>query len=112
MLVGGLIGGLTGVGVARGMNRLAAADHPEVRWSAEFLTRWRARACCAIWPWPILDAAAASTCEGEAPSFWRTEVEQQLRTRRAFHALWNAALEMVVAEKLEPDLQAEFNRPQ
>ncbi len=37
MLVGGVLGGLGGAGIARGMNRLAGADQPEARWSADFL---------------------------------------------------------------------------
>jgi hypothetical protein len=49
--------------------------------------------------------------EGEAPPFWRSEVEQQFEPNAtAFRALWLAALEPVMAEKLPLDLQSAVAR--
>ena len=107
MLAGGLIGGLTGAGVARGMNRLARTDHPEVRWSADFLDALTRSSVLRYLAVAHFGRGRGRYVEGEAPGFWRQEVEQQFAARASeFHALWNTSLEMAVPETLAPDLLA------
>jgi len=111
MLVGGVIGGLTGAGVARGMNRLAGADQPEVRWSADFLNALARSSVLRYLAVAHFGRGRGKYVEGEAPSFWRDEVEQQFEPNAAaFRALWLAALEPVRAEKLSSDLQSAVAR--
>jgi hypothetical protein len=50
MLVGGVIGGLTGAGVARGLNVLSGANQPEVPGRTSSSMVLRGRACCATSP--------------------------------------------------------------
>jgi hypothetical protein len=70
LLVGGVLGGLSGAGIARGMNRLAGADQPEARWSADSHT---------------LDAAAASMSRARHRRFGATKSRASSRnTRRNF----------------------------
>ena len=107
MLVGGLVGGLTGAGVARGMNRLAGANQPEVRWSAEFLNTLARSSVLRYLAVAHFGRGRGKYVEGEAPPFWRIEVEQQFdQQTAAFRALWDAALQPAVAEKLTPELRS------
>ena len=111
MLVGGVIGGLTGAGVARGMNRVAGADQPEVRWSADFLNALARSSVLRYLAVAHFGRGRGRYVEGEAPPFWRSEVEQQFEPNAAaFRALWLAALEPVSAEKLPSDLQSAVAR--
>jgi len=107
MLVGGLVGGLTGAGVARGMNRLAGANQPEVRWSAEFLNTLARSSVLRYLAVAHFGRGRGKYVEGEAPPFWRTEVEQQFdQQAAAFRALWDGALQPASAEKLTPELRS------
>jgi len=107
MLVGGLIGGLTGAGVARGMNRVAGAHQPEVRWSAEFLNTLARSSVLRYLAVAHFGRGRGKYVEGEAPPFWRTEVEQQFDEHAAaFRTLWGNALQPAVAETLAPDLKS------
>jgi len=109
MLVGGVIGGLTGAGVAQGMNRVAGA--PEVRWSADFLNELARSSVLRYLAVAHFGRGRGRYVEGEAPPFWRSEVEQQFEPNAAaFRALWAAALEPMSAEKLSSDLQSAVAR--
>lgn len=107
MLVGGVIGGLSGAGIARGMNRLAGADQPEARWSGDFLNALVRSSVLRYLAVAHFGRGRGKYVEGEAPPFWRAEVEQQFNEHEAvFRALWDASLEPSSPEKLMPDLQA------
>ncbi len=94
LLVGGVIGGLAGAGVARGFNRLAGADHPDVRWSAEFLDGLARSSVLRYLAVAHFGRGRGRYVEGEAPAFWRNEVEQTFTAHAAaFHALWDGARE-------------------
>ncbi len=106
MLVGGVIGGLTGAGVARGINRVARSDHPEVRWSVDFLDGLARSSVLRYLAVAHFGRGRGSYVEGEAPPFWRDEVETRFEQQTAaFHALWTTALEPAVAEKLAAEVQ-------
>ena len=98
MLVGGVIGGLGGAGIARGMNRLAGANQPEARWSSDFLNALVRSSVLRYLAVAHFGRGRGKYVEGEAPPFWRDEVEQQFSQHEAaFRALWDAALEIVTA---------------
>ena len=107
MLVGGVIGGLTGAGVARGMNRLAGADQPDVRWSGDFLNALARSSVLRYLAVAHFGRGRGKYVEGEAPSFWRAEVEKQFGEHaETFRALWNAALEPAPSETFLQDVQS------
>ncbi|MEP6607330.1 MAG: DUF3482 domain-containing protein [Burkholderiaceae bacterium] len=106
MLVGGVIGGLTGAGVARGMNRLARADMPEMRWSAEFLNGLARSSALRYLAVAHFGRGRGRYVEGEAPPFWRTEVERCFAEQaEQFRRLWDATLNSSVSAELTGDLQ-------
>ena len=106
MLVGGVIGGLSGAGIARGMNRLAGAEQPEARWSADFLNALARSSVLRYLAVAHFGRGRGKYVEGEAPPFWRDEVEQQFGEHApAFRALWDSALEPSPPAHLTPDLQ-------
>ncbi len=107
MLVGGVIGGLSGAGIARGMNRLAGADQPEARWSSDFLNALVRSSVLRYLAVAHFGRGRGKYVEGEAPPFWRDEVERQFSQHEAaFRALWDAALGTSPHEELMPELQA------
>ncbi len=107
MLVGGVIGGLSGAGIARGMNRLARADQPEARWSSDFLNALVRSSVLRYLAVAHFGRGRGKYVEGEAPPFWRAEVEQQFNQRAAtFRALWDVSLATSHTEKLMTDLHA------
>ena len=111
MLVGGVIGGLSGAGIARGMNRLAGADQPEARWSSDFLNALVRSSVLRYLAVAHFGRGRGKYVEGEAPPFWRDEVEQQFNEHEAaFRGLWGAAVGPSPREKLMPELQANIAR--
>jgi hypothetical protein len=103
MLVGGLIGGLTGAGVARGFNRLAAGERPVVRWSDEFLDGLARSSVLRYLAVAHFGRGRGKYVEAEAPPFWRAEVEQVFAMHAAhLHALWQRARE--VSADHDPEL--------
>ena len=94
MLVGGVIGGLAGVGVARGFNRLAGSEQPEVRWSADFLGGLVRSSVLRYLAVAHFGRGRGRYVEGEAPAFWRSEVDRSFAPHRAkFDALWKEAMQ-------------------
>lgn len=111
MLAGGLIGGLTGAGVARGMNRLARADHPEVRWSTDFLDALARSSVLRYLAVAHFGRGRGRYEESEAPAFWREEVEQQYADQATkFRASWDAAVATPLSEALVVSLHETVRR--
>ena len=107
MLVGSVIGGLSGAGIARGMNRLAGADQPEARWSADFLNALVRSSVLRYLAVAHFGRGRGKYVEGEAPPFWRDEVEKQFNDHEAaFRAIWDASPESVSPEKMMAELQS------
>jgi hypothetical protein len=105
MLVGGVVGGLAGAGLARGVNVLRGAEHPVVRWSEDFLDGLVRSSVLRYLAVAHFGRGRGRYVEGEAPSFWKGEVEQAMATQRdALHAAWqdarngSAAVENALAE--------------
>ncbi|HZA96998.1 MAG TPA: GTPase domain-containing protein [Burkholderiaceae bacterium] len=111
MLVGGVLGGLSGAGIARGMNRLAGADQPEARWSTDFLNALVRSSVLRYLTIAHFGRGRGKYVEGEAPPFWRDEVEKQFKEHEAeFRAIWNSTLGAQVPEKLTAHLQRTLTR--
>jgi hypothetical protein len=111
LLVGGVLGGLSGAGIARGMNRLAGADQPEARWSGDFLNTLVRSSVLRYLAIAHFGRGRGKYVEGEAPPFWRNEVEKQFKEHEAeFRAVWNSALGAQVPEKVTSQLQRALTR--
>jgi hypothetical protein len=92
MLVGGVVGGLAGAGLARGVNVLRGAEHPAVKWSDEFLDGLVRSGVLRYLAVAHFGRGRGRYVEGEAPAFWQGEVEQVMAERRdVLHELWQAA---------------------
>jgi hypothetical protein len=92
MLVGGVVGGLAGAGLARGVNVLRGAERPAARWSEEFLDGLVRSSVLRYLAVAHFGRGRGRFVEGESPSFWKGEVEQVVAgEREALHALWRRA---------------------
>jgi hypothetical protein len=92
MLVGGVVGGLAGAGLARGVNVLRGAEHPAVRWSEDFLDGLVRSGVLRYLAVAHFGRGRGRYVEGEAPPFWKGEVEQSMAGQRdSLHALWQDA---------------------
>ena len=92
MLVGGVVGGLAGAGLARGVNVLRGAEHPAVRWSEDFLDGLVRSGVLRYLAVAHFGRGRGRYVEGEAPPFWKGEVEQAMAGQHdALHALWQDA---------------------
>ena len=106
MLVGGVLGGLSGAGIARGMNRLAGPDQPEARWSADFLNGLARSSVLRYLAIAHFGRGRGKYVQGEAPPFWRDEVDKQFKDHEAeFRAIWNSKLGAQLPDKLTARLQ-------
>jgi hypothetical protein len=111
MLVGGVLGGLGGAGIARGMNRLAGADQPEARWSADFLDALVRSSVLRYLAIAHFGRGRGKYVEGEAPPFWRDEVEKQFKENEAeFRAIWNFTREEKNSDTQTAQLQRLLSR--
>ena len=111
MLVGGVIGGLSGVGIARGMNRLAGAEQPEARWSADFLNALVRSSVLRYLAVAHFGRGRGKYVEGEAPPFWRDEVEKEFNDHEAaFRVIWNASPESVPPEKMMAEVRSTLTK--
>lgn len=89
MLVGGVIGGLTGAGVARGFNKLAGRERTVVRFAPAFLDGLVRSSVLRYLAVAHFGRGRGQYVEGEAPAFWQGEVEQAFSMQAAqFNALW------------------------
>jgi hypothetical protein len=92
MLVGGVVGGLAGAGLARGVNVLRGAEHPAVRWSEEFLDGLARSSVLRYLAVAHFGRGRGRFVEGEAPSFWKGEVEQAIAAQHdALRRAWQSA---------------------
>jgi GTPase Era involved in 16S rRNA processing len=89
MLVGGVLGGLAGAGVARGFNKASGRERSIVRFSPAFLDGLVRSAVLRYLAVAHYGRGRGDYVEGEAPAFWRTEVERAYAEHAAeFGALW------------------------
>ncbi len=102
LLVGGVVGGLAGAGLARGVNTMRGAEQPVVRFADEFLDGLVIASVLRYLAVAHFGRGRGRYVEGEAPAFWRGEVEQAFEPQRErLHALWKLARESTDAQPLE-----------
>lgn len=89
LLVGGVIGGIAGASVARGINTWRGGGPPSVRWSDEFLDGLVRSALLRYLAVAHYGRGRGRYVEGEAPAFWKAEVETVVAERSAdFREQW------------------------
>jgi hypothetical protein len=89
MLVGGVLGGLAGAGAARGYNKVTGRDRSIVRFAPEFLDGLGRSAVLRYLAVAHFGRGRGRYVEGEAPAFWRGEVERAYAEHAAtLGALW------------------------
>lgn len=90
LLVGGVIGGIAGASVARGINTWRGDGPPTVRWSDEFLDGLVRSALLRYLAIAHFGRGRGRYVEGEAPAFWKAEVEAVVAQRSdEFRACWS-----------------------
>ncbi|MCP5328168.1 MAG: DUF3482 domain-containing protein [Steroidobacteraceae bacterium] len=98
LLLGGLLGGLAGAGVARGLNRLSGADEPRIWWSDEALEGLARSAVLRYLAVAHFGRGRGRWTPGEAPASWQDEVAAVLHGEAAaLQACWQRARELAAA---------------
>jgi hypothetical protein len=92
LLVGAVLGGLGGAGIARGINRLTGSERARLSWPNEFLDGLASAAVLRYLAVAHYGRGRGRYAESEAPAFWFDEVQSALRARiETWHSLWNQA---------------------
>jgi len=92
MLVGALAGAATFAGAAWGINKAKGADHATVRLTDDFLQALVVADLLRYLAVVHFGRGRGDYVEGEAPPFWRAEVEQAVQARSAdLAAVWAKA---------------------
>ena len=105
MLIGSVVGGLAGLGIARGYNKLGGADKPDVHWSEDFLNGLARSALLRYLAVAHFGRGRGRYVEGEAPAFWMDEVASVLQPRaQAFRDLWKRARTEPSEQSIENDV--------
>jgi len=88
-LLGAIVGGLTAAGAAWGFNTRSDREHPTVQFADPFLRTLLVGSVLRYLAVAHFGRGRGNFVEGEAPSFWQTEVETALARREAELApLW------------------------
>jgi hypothetical protein len=92
LLVGAVLGGLGGAGLARGINRLTGNERARLSWPDEFLDGLVRAGVLRYLAVAHYGRGRGSFVEGEAPPHWHDEVQAALMpTEPALHAIWESA---------------------
>jgi hypothetical protein len=82
MIVGAILGGLGGTGIAKGFNLARGEDTSSVRWSSELLERLTVTAVLRYLAVAHFGRGRGEWAEGEHPKFWQKVVEEAVAERR------------------------------
>ncbi len=92
LLVGAVLGGLGGAGIARGINKLTGSERARLSWPDDFLDGLVRASVLRYLAVAHYGRGRGQFVEGEAPAHWHDEVQTQLAARRdALHDLWSSA---------------------
>ncbi|HQR71993.1 MAG TPA: GTPase domain-containing protein [Burkholderiaceae bacterium] len=92
LLVGAVLGGLGGAGIARGINRIAGTERARLNWPDDFLDGLVRASVLRYLAVAHYGRGRGRFIEGEAPPFWHDEVQAELARRLdALHELWSNA---------------------
>lgn len=82
MIVGAILGALSGTGLAKGFNLARGEDTSSVRWSGELLERLTVTALLRYLAVAHFGRGRGEWTEGEHPSFWQSVVEEAVAERK------------------------------
>lgn len=92
MLVGAIVGGLGGAGLARGYNRLAGTEQPQLTWPDAFLDGLVRASVLRYLAIAHFGRGRGRYIDSESPPHWHEEVQAELASRSAaLHAVWAQA---------------------
>jgi GTPase Era involved in 16S rRNA processing len=92
MVLGALVGGLGGAGIARGLNRLTGNEQVLLRWPDDFLDGLARASLLRYLAIAHYGRGRGRYVEGETPPHWHDAVQAQVTARApALHAAWAAA---------------------
>ncbi len=107
LVTGAIVGALGGAGIARGTNLIRGVDRTSVEWSATFLDGLVRSALLRYLAVAHFGRGRGAWEEGEAPAFWKAEVERAFDSRRpVFDALWENSRASPDRVHAEADLEA------
>lgn len=106
-LLGGLLGGMTAAGAVWGFNAGTDRNHPELRYSDEFLDSLLVTGVLRYLAVAHFGRGRGQFVEGESPAFWQGAVERALSSGPGGAAWWqkvreseSAAGELLLTERL------------
>jgi hypothetical protein len=92
LLVGAVLGGLGGAGIARGINKLTGSDRARLSWPDDFLDGLVRASVLRYLAVAHYGRGRGQFMEGESPAHWHNEVQAQLAARHdALHGIWSSA---------------------
>ena len=108
-LIGAVLGGLGGAGIARGINRLTGTEQARLSWPDEFLDGLTCAAVLRYLAIAHYGRGRGRFVEGESPAFWYEAVQAALRPRaELLHRLWNEARDNAGGVACVPALRGEL----
>ena len=108
-LIGAVLGGLGGAGIARGINRLTGTEQARLSWPDEFLDGLTCAAVLRYLAIAHYGRGRGRFIEGESPAFWYEAVQAALRPRsEVLHRLWKEARDSAGAVTCVPALRGEL----
>lgn len=109
LIVGAVLGGLGGAGIARGINRLTGTERARLSWPDEFLDGLFRASVLRYLAVAHYGRGRGRFVEGEAPAFWHHEVQAELVPRAdVLHGLWSVARTSGHVNATVPALYREF----
>jgi len=109
LLVGAVLGGVGGAGIARGINKLSGTERARLNWPDDFLDGLFRASVLRYLAIAHYGRGRGRYVEGEAPAFWHDEVQAALAPRLgALHAIWNDARASGHVNATVPSLHREF----
>ncbi|HJW53439.1 MAG TPA: GTPase domain-containing protein [Burkholderiaceae bacterium] len=110
LLVGAVLGGLGGAGIARGINRLTGTKRARLSWPDAFLDGLTCAAVLRYLAIAHYGRGRGRFVEGESPAFWYEAVQAALRPRiEELHRLWGEARDSLGPAECIPALRDELH---
>jgi len=110
LLVGAVLGGLGGAGIARGINRLTGSEQARLSWPDAFLDGLTCAAVLRYLAIAHYGRGRGRFVESESPAFWYEAVQAALQPRiEELHRLWNEARDSLGPAECIPALRDELH---
>ena len=109
LLVGAVLGGVGGAGIARGINKLAGTERARLSWPDDFLDGLFRASVLRYLAIAHYGRGRGRFIEGEAPAFWHHEVQAEMAARiETLHEIWSDARASGHVNATVPALHREF----